>query len=280
MAPDGGWTERGGHGPQLVFTHANGFPPETYNALLENLMTRFRVATFANRPKWSTDDPSDLASWHPLAADLERAVEERADAPVVAVGHSLGGMLCALAAARNPELFSALALFDPVVFSGVHAFVWGWMKRLGLGRVFPLVKGAEHRRDSWPDRAAVRSSWSGKRVFEGWDPRAFEDYLTAGVMDGPDGSVTLRYPKAWEARIFEVCPSNEWSKLRRVSRPVLVIRGETSDTLLPGAAGRMAREMPDATVVELRGTSHFLPMEKPDEVARMVIDFVDPGSAH
>ena len=35
----------------------------------------------------------------------------------------------------------------------------------------------------------------------------------------------------------------------------------------------MKREMPNAQVVELEETSHFLPMEKPDEVARLIADF-------
>jgi pimeloyl-ACP methyl ester carboxylesterase len=61
--------------------------------------------------------------------------------------------------------------------------------------------------------------------------------------------------------------------LRKIEVPVLIIRGATSDTLLPGAAARMEREMPDARVVELKKTSHFLPMEQPDEVARLIADF-------
>jgi len=46
---------------------------------------------------------------------------------------------------------------------------------------------------------------------------------------------------------------------------------------MPDAARRMAREMPDARVVELEGTSHFLPMEKPDEIARLVVEFAAGG---
>jgi pimeloyl-ACP methyl ester carboxylesterase len=271
--PDDAWTDLGGDGPQLVLTHANGFPPGTYRTTLEALLPRFKVATFAQRPLWSMQAPWELSTWRPMADDLALAVRERAEGPVVAVGHSLGGVLCALAAARNPELFSALVLLDPVIFTGVHAFSWGWMKRLGFGRRFPLVEGAARRRDTWPDRSAVRASWSGKSVFERWDARVFEDYLAAGVLDGPAGSVMLRYPKEWEARLFEICPHDEWANLRKVEVPTLVVRGANSDTLMPDAARRMAREMPDARVVELEGTSHFLPMEKPDEIARLVIDF-------
>lgn len=272
------WTEIGGQGPPLVFSHANGFPPETYRVFLEALAEVFRVSTFAHRPLWSGDDPSELASWHPMAEDLGLSIAKRDRLPVVGVGHSLGGMLTALAAARRPELFSALILLDPVIFTGYRSFFWGWMKRFGQEHRFFLAQGARKRRDHWPDRDAVRASWSGKRVFADWDPEVFEDYLRVGLVDSADGSVELRYPKEWEARIFEVCPHNEWATLRKIQVPVLVIRGATSDTLLPGAAARMEREMPDARAVELEGTSHFLPMEQPDEVARLIADFAGARS--
>jgi pimeloyl-ACP methyl ester carboxylesterase len=273
VPPESAWKWVGGEGEPLVFTHANGFPPETYLTLLQALLPHFRVATFASRPLWSTGDPEHLESWHPMAADLEEAIEDHVHSPVVALGHSLGGMLCALAAVDRPDLISTLVLLDPVVFSGTHGVVWGWMKRFGMGRRFPLVRGALRRRDTWPDRNALRMSWTGKSVFRRWDRRVFEDYLESGVSERPDGSLVLRYPKAWEARIFEVCPHDEWSRLRRIPSPVLVVRGEASDTLLPAAARRLERELPDAQVVDLEGTSHFLPMERPDEVARLIIEF-------
>lgn len=272
--PTDAWTELGGAGSPLVFTHANGFPPAAYRTMLAPLRADFEVVTFANRALWSHDDPLTVSSWHQLADDLRQGLAARGGAPVIGVGHSIGGMLCALAAARSPELFSRLVLLDPVVFSGRHAFFWGWMKRLRLSGLFPLAAGAERRRDSWPDRESVRASWQRKQVFASWDRRVFEDYLEAGIVDAPDGTVVLRYPKAWEAQLFRVCPHNEWAHLRRLEVPTLVVRGEHSDTLLPAAAARMAREMPAVRVVELGGTSHFLPMEKPEEVARLIADAV------
>jgi len=271
--PDEAWIELGGDGPRLVFTHANGFPPGAYRTLLARLSAEFSVTAFANRALWSKDDPDSVSSWQSLADDLRDGLAARGGPPVVGVGHSIGGMLVALAAARSPELFSRLVLLEPVVFTGLHARIWGLTKRIGLSRWFPLAAGAERRRDTWPDRDAVRSSWTGKPVFATWDPRVFEDYLEGAVVDREDGSVVLRYPKRWEARLFRVCPHNEWARLREVTVPTLVVCGETSDTLTPAAARRMAREMPNTRVVELAGTSHFLPMEKPDEVARLVIEF-------
>jgi len=273
MPPADAWSEWGGGGPRLALTHANGFPPESYRTLIERLTGDFSVATVASRPLWPDREPDEVASWEPLAGDLVQLLERHAGGAVLGVGHSLGGALMALAAARSPDLFSALVLLDPVVFSGARSMVWGLMKRLGCGRRFPLVRGAERRRDRWPDRAAVRASWGGRSVFASWDRRAFDDYLEGGLADAADGTVTLRYPKRWEARIFAICPHDLWPELVRVSVPALVVRGERSDTLLPGAARRMARDMRNAELVELDGTSHFLPMERPDEVAELIVGF-------
>ncbi len=68
----------------------------------------------------------------------------------MAVGHSLGGVLGLMAAAADPKRFSALALVDPVVFTGVHSLFWGALKGLGFGSRLPLIRGARRRRESLP----------------------------------------------------------------------------------------------------------------------------------
>ncbi len=62
-APPEAWTEWGGNGSAVVFGHANGFPPETYRVLLEELSRRFSVASFAARPLWPGSDPRSVSSW-------------------------------------------------------------------------------------------------------------------------------------------------------------------------------------------------------------------------
>ena len=145
--PDSAWTEWGGDGPRLVLAHANGFAPGCYRTLINQLRSAFRVASFAARPLWGNAEPAAVGSWLPLAGDLTRLLEARGETAVVGVGHSLGGVLTALAATASPSRFTALVLLDPVVFSGGRAFLWGWVKRLGLGSRSPLARGARRRRD-------------------------------------------------------------------------------------------------------------------------------------
>ena len=191
----------------------------------------------------------------------------------IGVGHSLGGALTVLAAAANAKLFRGLVLVDPVIFTGLHALFWGTLKGLGFGHRLPLIRGARKRRERFPSLEAVRVAYEGKSVFSTWDARVLDDYVQAGFREGEGGDVVLRYSRAWEARIFELTPASVWSALRRLTVPTLCIRGASSDTFLASAAQRVGRELPAATVLELPGTTHFLPMEQPEHLAETIFDW-------
>ena len=271
--PASAWIDWGGGGPALHLAHANGFPAGSYRRLVDRLTASFHVVSFEARPLWSTEEPATLTDWRPLAADLRAELRRRGLRGLLGVGHSLGGTLTALAAVAEPELFSALVLIDPVIFTWPRSWLWSAMQRLGLAGRFPLVRRASGRRAHWSGRAAVRLAYRDRRAFAGWAPEAFEDYLAAGFVDAPGGGVRLRYPREWEARIFEVCPPDVWPELARISVPVLFLRGEASDTFLRSAARRGTRRIAGARVVEVAGSSHFLPFERPEEVAREITRF-------
>lgn len=273
IPPPEAWSQWGGDGPQLVFSHANGFPPATYKMFLEELSHRFSATAFAARPLWAGCEPAGVVSWRDLAGDLRGAMGQKGLNQVIGVGHSLGGVLSIMASAAEPSLFKALALVDPVVFAGLHSLFWGSLKGLGFSHRLPLIRGARRRRDRFPSLDAVRSAYAGKSVFSTWDTKVLEDYVQAAFRDPGNGEVMLRYSKAWESRIFELTPASVWSDLRQVAVPMLVIRGASSDTFLPGAANKMKREVPGVTVIELPGTTHFLPMERPGDVAAAIIDW-------
>ncbi len=222
---------------------------------------------------WPGSDPSEVASWRDLAGDLCRAMTQRGLQQAVGVGHSLGGVVSINATAADPTLFSALALVDPVVFTGARSLYWGAFRLFGLGHRLPLIRGARRRRGRFPDLDAVRFAFAGKSVISTWDPKALEDYVQAGFCETGDGDVVLRYSKAWEVRIFELTPASVWSDLRRIGVPMLFIRGASSDTFLSDAAKKVRRDLPNATVLELSDTTHFLPMERTARVAATIIDW-------
>jgi len=269
------WRDWGGSGPVLHLAHANGFPPASYRTLIDLLASRFRVVTAPSRPLWAASNPGDVDSWTPLAEDLAATLERQGVEGAVGVGHSLGGVLTAWAASTRPGLFSCLVLIDPVLLAGPRAVFWGWMQRLGIEHRLPLIRATTRRRDRFPDVETARVQWSRRAVFAGFDGRCFADYVEAALKPHAAGGVTLVYPKAWEARIFELTPHDPWPGLVGLDIPVTVLSGATTDTFLPAAARRLQRVVPQARVEVVERTSHFLPFERPEEVAGKIVTAVD-----
>ncbi len=270
----GGWWSWGSAGPVLHLAHANGFPPDVYRRFAEALAGRYRVVAAPLLPLRPGTDPASVSGWEPLAEDLRAQLRGAGLSDLIGVGHSLGAVITAMAAADDPGLFRALVLVEPVLFTGVRSFLWALTKRLGRADRFFLTRRAANRRDHWPSREQVLASWSARAVFSGWAPGVLEDYVAGGTVEDPGGGVRLVYPKTWEARLFSQTPHDVWPVIRRLGMPVLVVRGTTSDTFLAAAARRFQRVLPTAEVVELP-CGHLVPMERPGELAALTLSWLE-----
>jgi pimeloyl-ACP methyl ester carboxylesterase len=268
------WQDWGGSGPTVHFAHANGFPPGTYRKLLQELTRDHHVVSMAARPLWPDSEPQLLLDWSVFAEDLRCELDRRGLRGVVGVGHSLGAVASLLAAAADAGLFSAVIAIDPLILTGVHSIFWRTAKSIGLAGRIRLVRGARRRRELWSGRAEAHKTYSAKKIFANWEPGVLDDYLDAGMVELPQGGVRLRYPREWEARIFAAAPHSLWARLRRVSVPTLFIQGEHSDTFLDAARARVEREVPGSQTVEVADSSHFVPMERPAELARIINHFL------
>ena len=266
----------GGQGPVLHLAHANGFPPGTYRLFARALAGRYHVVALPARPLWPGSTPGEAPTWRAMAGDLRRGLEALAAPGIVAVGHSLGGVLTLWAAIDRPDLFRAAVLIDPVILPP-H---WLWWLRLaraaGLDGRQPFVQAALRRRRIWPDDRACFDHYRRKQLFARWSDDALWDYVRAATRDGA-GGVTLRYPPEWEAHIFATVPTGIWRDVPRLRLPCLVVRGEHSETFLPASLARVARLLPAARVVTIPGAGHLLPMERPRETAAAVLDFLTTG---
>jgi pimeloyl-ACP methyl ester carboxylesterase len=265
----------GGGGSILHLAHANGFPPGTYRPLAETLTASYRVLALPQRPLWPGSHPEDAPSWHILADDLLQGLEALDRRPIVGIGHSLGGVLTLQAAVKRPSLFAAVVLIDPVILPPDWLRKIRQQSRRGTLQRTPLVRGARHRRTTWPSHQACFEHFRRKAPFARWTDDALMAYVEAGTRGQGDAQATLVYPPQWEAHIFATPPTSVWRDVSRLQTRTLVIRGEHSDTFTAAAERRVARHLPHARCLTIPGAGHLVAMERPAETGANIRRFLE-----
>ena len=245
----------------IVFSHANGFNAWTYRSILQPLATSLRILALDLRGHGASTLPIVIEGrqgWLEFRDDLLALLSAAAEAPVVLAGHSMGGTSSLLAAAIEPARVRALALFDPVIFP---------MEAQGADTTdSPLVGGALRRRPSFPSKQAAYEAYLGRGAFRTWEPVQLADYVAAGFRDTETGEVTLTCSPEWEASNFRTHNYDPWAGFGASRCPIRILRAETASTFR--LDGREVELTADGriTVETIPGTSHFLPMERPDLV--------------
>ncbi len=272
------YTDFGGRGRVLHFSHPNAYTPGTFRQFLEPFTAHFHVLAAHHRPLWpASDGPAPEATidftWDVIADDLLRFLDEQGLEEVIGVGHSLGAVATMIAARRQPARFRALALIEPVflppaILDAVRANPQAAAER-------PFVLAALRRRDRWPNRDEAFARFRDKSVFAGWSDEALWDYVNDGLRDDPaTGEVILSYPREWEARFYARPPTNVWDELPGLAVPTLAMRGTQSDTLFPEAWALWQNLQPAATFVEMDSVGHMLTAEAPQDVAAVVLHWL------
>ena len=250
--------------PLIVFSHANSFPASTYRVLFKSLRTRGftvkAVEKFGHDAKYPVSN-----NWPYLVqqlADFTRREVDKAGKPAFLVGHSLGGFLSLMAAARHPELARAVLLIDSPILGGWRATALDVIKRTQLvGSVSP-GKISKARRDSWINQAAALEHFASKKAFARWDRQVLEDYITHGTRL-VDGKCVLAFDREVETDIYNTLPDNLDRLIHRhpLKCPVAFLGG-TRSAEMKQVGMTMTEKLVKGRISMLEG-SHLFPMEKP-----------------
>ena len=268
----------GGSGTTIHFAHANGYPPACYQPLFSLLSLHFHVISMLQRPLWQKSNPDEIKDWQPLAADLLSFLDQQNLHSSIAIGHSLGGIVSLYAAILEPDRFKALILIDPVLFSPLYIIARRLIWSMDLVyRMHPLIKSTRYRKRKFSDLESVFRGFRRKHVFRFMDDDSLWAYVKGITVPDPEGGYKLFYSPDWEMRIYATGIWNDldlWRNLSKIKIPVLVIKGEATDTFLAPAANLLKKRLPTSKIVSVEKSTHLVPLERPDKVNRIIVDFL------
>lgn len=259
----------------IVFSHANSYPAGCYRLLFE----AWRAAGHAVHalPQYGHDPAHPVTrNWTRLVDQLLRFVDEqvRPQEPVMLIGHSLGGMLSAMAAARRPEQVQGLLMMDSPYVSGWRAGYVRVDQWLGRVRRHPPASISVQRREHWPDRAALEAHFKGKRLFQAWDARVLDDYLSCAFEPDPErAGLRLAFRREVETEIYATLPSRLARLTRNLGTPRAFIAGTRSLEMRMGGI-EATRRFVGPLYREIEG-SHLFPFERPEETAKMSLELLE-----
>lgn len=261
----------GGSGQVVHLAGGNGFPPEVYGPMLESLLDDHRVVAALPRPLWPNPPlPETVVTWQTFADDLLKALDRHQLTDVVAIGHSMGGIVSIVAAVTEPERFSRLVLVDPALFLPKV------LQKMADSGSSPLAEQALRRRDKFASLDEAFAYWREKPFFKQWPDDMLRLYAEGLLKQGTD-RLELRWPTAWEARIFNTPFIDAWDYIARLpsTLPVLAVRGTTTDVFRESVAQMFQEVVPHATVKEVPDHGHTFPMTAAEQTGRIIRDWLD-----
>jgi len=273
---DFNYIDWGGSGALAHFAHATGFCAGAYTPIAEKLCRRLRVLGMDDRGHGKTTaeaDPRKLKDWNVFAEDLEQFFKHLRE-PVIAIGHSRGAVAHLLLAVKRPDMIRALILIDPTILP--FSWMWWWYlaKKTGFAGRVPIAARAARRNPFWPDTKTIRNTYRAKQSFKSWERGFLEGYIEDGTAPSDNGGIRLCCTPEWESRCFSACSHDIWRYIPQIRQPTLVLYGSSSETFLAPAVKRFQAKVPHAVIRRFDGTSHFVPMERPDDTVEAIFTFL------
>ncbi|KRD34773.1 alpha/beta hydrolase [Lysobacter sp. Root916] len=251
--------------PVVVMVHGFTGSKENWYPLAQRLRGRYRLL-IPDLPGWGESQRRDggdygfVAQSARLARFIEQVARPRGN-EVVLLGHSMGGGIAALTAARYPRAVDRLGLFDA---AGVRFRDNRFGVEVLAGHnPFAVADGAGLQRylDTVFYDAAAKPTipWPADEIYIARRKRdaAFEQTVLNRIGRGPE----------------RFLPGEEAARIRQ---PTLLLWCRQDAVIDASAMALYAARMPQARQVLLDGCGHMSPVERPDAVAQAVAQLAGP----
>lgn len=262
--------------PTLLFVHATGFHGRLWDYHIARFPAHHCIALEQRGHGRSESVASN--TWLTYGDDQIAFVKALDLKQVVGISHSMGSFGMIMAAART-DAFVGLLLLDPTVFSPEIYAAPSPHKVPGDN---PELHPASKRRNSFASPEEMIERLQGKGSFHLFQPDILRDYCVHGLTQTAEGDYRLLCDPKVEAQVYMGSHGSQeiFEFVQEVDLPVTIVRARSaqgdevdfsSSPTWPGLVERFSR----GKELHWSDCSHFIPMQRPDEVVRLLASEID-----
>jgi len=267
------WGSPAADKPSLLFVHATGFHGRCWDEIIEQFPDCHAIAFEQHGHGRSEGGP--VEHWQIFGDQLTAFIQSRDHRFDLGIGHSMGGHTLVMAAAKA-KVFDRLLLIDPTIFNRES-----YQQDLEYRAAFaPGQAPSERRRAVFESPEDMKGRLLAKGSFSVYTARAFDDYCRHGLIEQADGLWQLACEPKMEASIYLSGRSNGaiFESVKAIDVPVHIMRAKERG---PAEAGKidfsfsptgsdLVAEFANATEQCYPQLTHFIPMQDPDAVVRVL----------
>ena len=198
--------------------------------------------------------PAEDYRYAALVADVVQRTVDLGPFPLL--GWSVGGAVAWLVAARYPERVTRLVLLDPAA---------------------PHQSPFRHGPTPEPAHPYTYASLQeARQALHAFDPTVTDEVIQRGYRQNERGRWEPRFDPAIFPALVEDAREHGaefQAELERIRAPTLFVRGERS-AWRPDQQAEILTFIPDARMATIQGAGHFMVRERPESVARLVLEFL------
>ncbi len=254
------------------FYGGNGFALGVYEPLLSDLAQHLNITALTMRGEWY-DKPTENALTREQDADvLIEFLQKTQDKPIIGIGHSQGATATTIAAAKRPDLFSALYLLEPVTFTNQQGKLYSLVPRVVKMTREPF-KSTQVKQADWPSVDAYYQFLRRHKAYKRISDEHHLTYAKNSLEAGEQGKLTLRFsPKQELANYFGtpliMKPLQQLIADNKV--PVQLIIGKPSMFISQQVRQMWDKFVPSEQMTVLNDYGHLLPLEAPELCAKLI----------
>ena len=254
------------------FYGGNGFALGVYEPLLSDLAQHLNITALTMRGEWYDKPTADKMTREEDADVLIEFLQKTQDKPIIGIGHSQGATATTMAAAKRPDLFSALYLLEPVTFTNQQGKLYSLVPRMVKMTREPF-KSTQVKQADWHSVDAYYQFLRRHKAYKRITDEHLLTYAKNSLEAGQSAELTLRFsPKQELANYFGtpliMKPLQQLIADNKV--PVQLIIGKPSMFISQQVRQMWDKFVPNEQMTVLNDYGHLLPLEAPELCAKLI----------